>query len=242
MQDKHSAIILLDMNILKSLYRSIRKPKPNSPVKNVGMKNLEVDKWAVSDFVTTTLLPVIKNRPFPLDEQMLMTSTVCIFEPTMIFDWGTHIGKSARVFYEICKHFQIPAEIHSIDLPDTTDHVEHPGEEHGRLVRGLKNVHLHRGDGVKTALALYRKYKPASALFYVDGDHSYDSVYRELTLILQKVEAPTVLLHDTFFQSLASKYNVGPHSAIHDAIKKSGKKPKLISTELGLPGMTLLYF
>lgn len=230
------------MNILKSLYHVVRKPKIDSPVKNHGMKNLEIDKWVVSDFVTSKLLPIIKNRPFPLDEQMLMTSAVCIFQPTMIFDWGTHIGKSARVFYEICSHFQIDAEIHSIDLPDTKEHAEHPGEERGRLVRGLKNVHLHQGDGVKTALALYKKAKPASALFYVDGDHSYDSVYRELSMILDKVERPTVLLHDTFDQSPQSGYNVGPHSAIVDAIKKSGKKPKLVSTALGLPGMTLLYF
>jgi cephalosporin hydroxylase len=227
---------------LKPLLKKLLNRPTSSPVLNIESTELEVNKWAVSDFVTRTLVPITKNRPFPLDEQMLMVSAVCLAQPDLIFDWGTHIGKSARIFYETTKHFGIPCTIHSMDLPNEEDHSEHPGEERGKLVKNLDNVELHLGDGVETALKIYKKNKKKKALFYVDGDHSYESVYRELTLILKHVDRPTVLLHDTFFQSAKSGYNVGPNKAIKDALKKNGKKPQIISTQLGLPGMTLLYF
>lgn len=242
MQNLHFAIILVYMLKLKSF---LQKPSPISVdqvVKNHKSTELEVDKWQISDFVSNVLVPITKNRPFPLDEQMLMTSAVCLTSPDIIFDWGTHIGKSARVFYEITKYFQIDCEIHSIDLPDEEDHVEHPGETRGQLVKNLHNVFLHQGDGVETAIKLHKQKKAKRALFYVDGDHSYESVYRELNIILKSIKNPTILLHDTFYQSNDSGYNIGPNQAINDVVKKCGKKPKIIATNLGLPGMTLLMF
>jgi hypothetical protein len=61
------------------------------------------------------------------------------------------VGKSARAFYEITGHYGIPSEIHSVDLPDDAEHVEHPSRHRGRMVRGLDRVHLHRA--IETALA-----------------------------------------------------------------------------------------
>lgn len=212
------------------------------PVINARLDEIELNKWVISDFVTEVLYPITKNRPFPLDEQMLMVETVCYFKPKYIFDWGTHIGKSARVFWETCQAFGIKAEIHSIDLPDDEDHVEHPGETRGMLVKDCKNVFLHQGDGVTTALDIRKRKanKNDLCLYYVDGDHSYDSVKRELGAILKADKNAVVLLHDTFFQEAESGYNVGPNKAIAELLKNH-KDYSRVDTQLGLPGMTLLY-
>lgn len=229
--------------MFNNLFNSQATKSYQDPVINASLQEMELNKWEVSDFVTDKLLPIVKNRPFPLDEQMLMVETVCYFKPSLIFDWGTHIGKSARIFWETCQAFKINAEIHSIDLPDDEEHVEHPGETRGMLVKDCANVYLHQGDGVTSAIDIYNKkiIKGSRVLFYVDGDHSYDSVKRELNMIIEKVDKPIVLLHDTFYQSHQSGYNVGPNKAINDCLKLSKKKFNRIDTKLGLPGMTLLY-
>ena len=77
-------------------------------------------------------------------------------------------------------------------------------------------------------------------LFYIDGDHSYDSVYKELTSIYEKFPKANLLLHDTFYQTNESNYNIGPFLAINDFITSSKASYKTINTNLGLPGMTLL--
>lgn len=213
------------------------------PVLNPLLPGIELNKWEISDFITDKLMPVVQNRPFPLDEQMLMVETVCYFKPALIFDWGTHIGKSARIFWETCQAFDINANIHSIDLPDNEEHVEHPRETRGALVKDCNGVYLHQGDGVTTAINIYNKKakKGDRALFYVDGDHSYESVKRELNTILKKVDDPIVLLHDTLYQSPKSGYNVGPNKAIKECVGLFKNKIYRIDTQLGLPGMTLLY-
>ncbi len=110
------------------------------------------------------------------------------------------------------------------------------------LVKGIKEVTLHRGDGISKAMELYKSFgKVSRVLFFVDGDHSYESVKRELGTILTEVDNPSVLLHDTFYQSKESTYNIGPYEAIGDLLKDSKKGYKIIATQGGLPGTTLLY-
>jgi len=229
------------LNKLKSLVQNQKQNFSDITVNN-KCSEFEVNKWVLSDFVVANLLPIVGNRPFPLDELMLMSSAVISLKPEYIFEWGTHIGKSARIFYETAKAFNIPCKIHSIDLPDSVEHVEHPKEEHGMLVRGIKDVTLHRGDGISKAIELYKSFgNTPKALFFVDGDHSYESVKRELGTILKEVSNPAILLHDTFYQSKESGYNIGPFEAIKDVLKENKKEFKLIATQAGLPGMTLLY-
>lgn len=201
----------------------------------------ELNKWEVSEFVVDHLLPVSGYAPYPLDELMLMTEAVCIIRPTHILEWGTNIGKSARIFYEIGRYFDIDVEIHSIDLPDSAGHEEHPGRKRGKLVHGIRAVHLHRGDGVSTALALLaeRTSRPIRALFFLDGDHAYESVRRELEMIIQNDCWSGILVHDSFFQTEDAGYNVGPYRAVTDVL--AGRKDVVIyATVLGLPGMTLI--
>jgi cephalosporin hydroxylase len=213
-------------------------PNPNST-------EFEVNGWQLSEVVFKKLVPVVDIHPFPLDELLLMSGAVAYFKPKLVFEWGTHIGKSARIFYELSLALELDVTIHSIDLPDHVQHGEHPHKKRGMMVRGLEdNVKLHQGDGVNTALKIMKKYKKnhdgAGVLFFVDGDHSYESVRRELTGILKWAPKAAVLLHDTFYQSSGSHYNTGPHKAVNDCLKNN-KNYKRVDTKIGLPGMTLLY-
>lgn len=215
------------------------------PAPNPSASEFEVNNWALSDFVLNKLVPVVGVHPYPLNELMLMAGAVCRFRPTHVFEWGTNVGSSARVFYETARYFKIPLEIHSIDLPGEVGHVEHPGSRRGKLVRGKSGVSLHLGDGIETSLSIYHTLPAnSSVLFFVDGDHSYDSVKRELEAIVSAVAAPKVLLHDTFFQSPDSGYNVGPHRAVQEVLeaqKQVGRHLSSMETKTGLPGMTLIY-
>ncbi|WP_439922636.1 class I SAM-dependent methyltransferase [Nitrobacter sp. JJSN] len=211
------------------------------PVPNKGASEFEVDLWTLSDFVLGKVVPAVGVRPYPLNELLLMTAAACRLKPSVVFDWGTHIGVSARVFYECARAFGLGYEIHSVDLPPDASHVEHPGQEHGRLVRGLSGVHLHRGNGVEVALDQWsRMGKPARPLFFVDGDHALESVRDELTRIFNTVSDAAVIAHDTFRQSSESNYNIGPALAIEELTKRSPFRFKLIHSGLGLPGMTFI--
>ena len=228
--------------MLNNLLKSIVPKSFDNPSKNINSEIFEVNNWIVSDFVSERLVPIVGVRPFPLNELMLMTATVCRFKPEIIFEWGTNIGKSARVFYEITKAFNISSQIHSIDLPDDVFHNEHPKNKRGRMVKNFKTVTLHQGDGISCSLKLINDKKPkGKVLFFVDGDHSYESVKKELETILREVPDAIVLLHDTFFQSKEANYNIGPFEAISEVMKKTDNKYHVLSTNMGLPGMSLVY-
>ena len=229
--------------MIKSLFGLKKeREKYDDPALNLKSTEFEVNNWLTSEFVVNKLVPVVGMHPFPLNELMLMTATVCRFKPELIFEWGTNIGKSARIFYEITKAFGIRSEIHSIDLPDDVYHNEHPQSNRGIMVKGIKEVTLHQADGLKKSfeIADAKKVK-GNVLFFVDGDHSYESVKNELETILKKMPEAKVLLHDTFYQSAESGYNIGPRKAITEVLGSIGTEYKTVSTNMGLPGMTLVY-
>ncbi len=211
------------------------------PVRNPSASEFEVDLQVLSRFLLERVVPAVGTRTYPLNELMLMCAAACRLKPSVVYDWGTHIGASARIFHECEKAFKLGYEVHSIDLPPNAAHDEHPGWKHARLVRGLKKVHLHRGDGVKVALDHWQKLgRPARPLFFVDGDHAYESVRDELDQIFSTVPDASALAHDTFFQSAESNYNVGPSRAIDDIVEKFPLRFRVVKSGLGLPGMTLL--
>lgn len=220
------------------------KKYPN-PVLNAGCKEFEIDNRIISKFVLKELVPVVGFKPYPLSELMLATAAVCKLKPTHIFEWGTYIGKSARIFCETVKHFRIPCEIHSIDLPNDVRHKEHPGRLRGLLVKNINEVKLHQGDGLDVSLTLYRNFRDlrikVRPLFFLDGDHQYRSVKRELQGIMKYVPEAWILIHDTFFQSPQSGYNTGPYRAIQTTLRETPHKYKVLSTNTGLPGLTLLF-
>lgn len=198
--------------------------------------------WNISEFILKKIIPAIGSHPYPLNELSLMVSSVCWLKPTHIFDWGTHLGKSARVFYETITYFNINSEIHSIDLPMEEDHPEHPRNKRGIYVKQFKKVNLHLGDGLNRSMEIYKSASGVkNPLFFLDGDHAYESIKRELETISSIVPDPNFLIHDTLFQTTESKYNVGPNQAVKEFMSKNNNKYSLIETSLGLPGMTLVY-
>ena len=212
------------------------------PLVNPYCSEFEVNNWVISEFVIKHLVPFVGVHPFPINELLLMSSALCRIRPTHLFEWGTHIGKSARVFYETSKYFGLNTTIHSIDLPEETHHVEHPGKQRGALVRHIQDVKLYEGDGLEIALQLGRAlHNQEPFLFFLDGDHSYNSVVRELTGLLESFPYSSLVVHDTFYQSPESNYNVGPHEAIKFVLRDRSDLYRTISTETGLPGMTLIY-
>jgi len=207
-----------------------------------GGRVFEVSMWNISDFIVKKVIPVVGVHPFPINELSLMISAVCRIRPSHIFEWGTNIGVSARIFYETVQYFRIDSEIHTIDLPDDEGHVEHPGQRRGAFVKAIKKVQMHQGDGAETALKLWnvsaRKGQP---LFFLDGDHQYETVIRELRIIFRDVASANFLIHDTLYQTEESNYNIGPFLAIEDFLKEVPDRFCRIDEHLGLPGMTLLY-
>jgi cephalosporin hydroxylase len=217
---------------------------------NPGCQEIEVNNWAISEFIIHKLAPVVGIHPYPINEQCLMVAAVCALKPALIFEWGTNLGKSARIFYETARQFKVKTQIYSIDLPDDVEHVEHPGGKRGMYVSRLEGVHLLQGDGLETSLSVYRermaslspedKSVAKAPLFFIDGDHGYDSVKRELEGIIGAVPEANILLHDTFFQSPESHYNIGPYQAVQDVLR-TVPPYRILRQDLGLPGMTLLY-
>lgn len=213
-----------------------------NPLPSHGGSEFEVNNWVISDFIINRLVPLVGFHPFPLNELMLMSATVCYFKPEIIFEWGTNIGKSARVFYEITEAFHIKSHIHTIDLPDEVFHNEHPKHNRGIMVKGLPRVTMHQADGLKRSFELIEKHKPnGRVLFFVDGDHNYDTVKNELLSIINQHPHALVLLHDTFYQSEPSGYNIGPYKAIQEIMTSRSKEYVQITTKMGLPGMSLIY-
>lgn len=202
---------------------------------------LEINTWKLSEFVYHKLVPVVSYKPFPLDELLLMTAAVVNFKPDLICDWGTHVGKSARIFYEISTHFEIDTKLYSIDLEDPHQHPEHPGNDRGLLIKKIKDVTQLTGDGVTKALEVYKEGTFDKPLFFLDGDHSLETVTRELNTIADSVQSPVILVHDTFRQRKDNGYNYGPFNAVV-AFVSTHPEVEVIQTATGLPGMSLIYW
>ena len=101
---------------------------------------------------------------------------------------------------------------------------------------------LHQGDGLTVCLEIHNRIgKSNKTLVFIDGDHNHDSVKRELTGVMTHMPDANILLHDTFFQSAESGYNIGPFQAIAEAMAAASRRYRTLSTNTGLPGMTLLY-
>ena len=201
----------------------------------------ESDKWTLSEFVVHRLVPIVGVRPYPVDEQLFMCSTVSYFDPDLIVEWGTHLGVSARIFYEATRLLGRETAIHSVDLPPDAVHEENvaAAENRARFVRGLA-VTLHEGDGITVARDVYAAAKPERALFFLDGDHAYETVRRELLGVRSLASSAAVLLHDTFNQTAASGYNIGPYRALTEFA--AGQSLPVYHTALGLPGMSLVHW
>lgn len=188
------------------------------------------------DELKKILVPIGANV-YPLNELDFIHKALTCIQPSCIFEWGTNVGRSARIFYEIGKFTNLNFKIFSFDLPDSVDHPEHAKEHTGELVAGCENVFLYRGDGLKLTLDFYKILRP-DCLIFIDGDHEYDSVYRELEVIVENIPDAHVLLHDTAYSNEPG-FNCGPYLAIRNILEEHPGQYNVHRTS-GFPGMTLL--
>jgi predicted O-methyltransferase YrrM len=222
-------------NRLKMLVRNLGW-KPTQKVHSEVRSLLECDCHDLGLFVWRRLLPLVGTTPFPPDEIMLMSAAVLHVKPDVIIEWGTNIGVSARIFFEVSRAYGLEVDTHSIDLPPTVDHPEHPHRRRGFLVRHLP-VTLHEGDGPEVAKSLLAKAR--RPLVFIDGDHQYTSVLRDGRAVIESAPAAAILFHDTFFQP-GARYNHGPHEAVRTIVQELEGRYQVLEASLGLPGMTLL--
>lgn len=195
---------------------------------------IEVNAWDTSN-VVRAVAEIVGTHPYPYNELMLMATTYFYHRPELVIDIGTHQGKSARIWHELGAYVDTPASVHTIDLFDQS-HPEFPGKDVGRYIRGLP-VEQHVGDGAEMASRLLDEHAGKVTLLFLDGDHSFDTVVKELELVT-RIDDGAVLLHDTFYQP-GSGYNHGPYEAVNDFLKRHAVE-QVIHQNLGLPGMTYL--
>lgn len=145
------------------------------------------------------------------DEVTFMASVLERARPQFIFEWGTNVGASARIFYETIRRLGIECVIHTVELPDERAHEDrdHPGLRIGQCLGeptsfadGVEHylggvVVQHRGDGLVIGWLLYNEFNPSRGLFYLDGDHSYAAVLNELQVISIAFPRSVILMHDT---------------------------------------------
>ncbi len=148
------------------------------------------------------------------------------------------LGNSARVFWQTTAKFEIPCEIHSVDLAADVDYASNIKENRGILIKNLPRVTLHVGDGLDVALRIYRQHAPETrCLFFLDGDHARVSVLRELKGLSDAAPMAAMLVRDTH----PSWGYDGPHQAVQEFLQLNPGKYEVLSTGIGLPGMTFLY-
>jgi hypothetical protein len=213
--------------------------------KNSHLWCCESDPGQLDNFVLEKILPKT-GLLYPLAEISLMALVVDRVKPTHIFEWGTNIGCSAKIFHHITESLGMDIPIHTWDLPEDVPNGQHPRENHARLAKGLARVHFHRDDGLRGALAKYQIEKTRDPktrpLFFADGDHSYESVIREITGIVSAQEEFHLLAHDTF----AQKPDVKGQSreswvGCPTALELAAQDYRWLNVGFGNPGMAYLW-
>lgn len=154
------------------------------------------------------------------DEEVIFAAKVMErLRPTHVFEWGTNVGASARLFYETAQDLGFHCEVHTVELPIELAYLDrdHPGENrYGLWIQGLP-IHGHLGDGLIESLRLYKETKPERALFFVDGCHEYKHVLNEFRSIAKAAPSAVILAHDT-------RHLAGPAKAVKTFLKDAPRR------------------
>lgn len=148
-----------------------------------------------------SLLPRVRALGLPAygDHEVLFFERVLErHRPTHVFEWGTNVGASARLFYEASLELGYECDVHTTEIPDELSMLDrdHPGHRYGTWIEGLP-IHAHRGYGLIASLALHESLRPERSLFYLDGNHSYGVVRAELEGVWGCDPSAVIMVHDT---------------------------------------------
>jgi cephalosporin hydroxylase len=124
---------------------------------------------------------------YKLEEIDLLVSAIKKFQPDVICEWGTNIGESARVFYEIVETHGIDCEVHSTEYS--------PNVDTGMFVKRVP-VHLHHGLGVEVSIPLVREGGFKRPFFFVDDSHEEEGVFEQLKKIAIEFPQAVIAVHD----------------------------------------------
>ena len=196
---------------------------------------LEVDKRHAAK-LAIQMQRIIGVRAYSLDELCLMVAAFWFHAPQVVIDIGTHVGRSARVFWELKHCFDTSTQIHTIDICDPS-HPEYPGPNLGRYIRRT-DVVQHIGDSSVVGREIISSRPNARYLLFVDGDHEYPSVCRDLSLLELVAPGSCALVHDTFYQP-GSGYNHGPYEAVCQFVAEH-EVQQVVHLQTGLPGMSYI--
>jgi hypothetical protein len=128
------------------------------------------------------------------DEINFMCDTVELVQPDRVLDWGTNLGASARVFYEATGANCV---VETIDLPMVLEALDRDHAGAGTGLHLHPDIRQHRGDGVTEALRLCATWNPKRPLFFLDGNHLRENVFREIWAIHKFCPHGVLLVHDT---------------------------------------------
>ncbi len=154
--------------------------------------NLEKAEWiTVVDPGYGLSLTEIGLDGYSPSEVSLVFETIDRDQPDFICEWGTNVGQSARMFYEVSRGLGVNCPIHSIEISDDVV------GGRGKFVEGLP-VTLHLGLGLETCLSLYNQSGAKRPLVFLDDNHVYQSVLDQLVVLNREMPEATLLLHDVF--------------------------------------------
>jgi hypothetical protein len=155
-----------------------------------------------SGVTPTDVLAQVRELDLPAygdDEVLFMAKTMRDLRPGVVFEWGTNVGASARIFREAASVLGFSCEVHTFELPAELAALDrdHPGERLGLHSGGVPGIWHHFGDGLYSALLLHARIRPSRALFYLDGCHKAGVVLHELESIASAAPEAVILVHDT---------------------------------------------
>ena len=231
----------MDESSVTWMFPKIFKPSRSSNISVETIKKegsvFEVDCWALSDLLLDRIIPKIGTRPYPLNEQMLMAGAVAFIQPKLIVEWGTHLGKSARLFWETKEALGMDCSVHTVDSMEP-DHPEFPGVARGKYLSNT-DVNQSVGDGATIARKLIEQ-ADGPVLLFVDGDHSREATKKDLSLWESLPSGSGLLAHDVFYQE-PSTYNIGPWQSFQERLQISESGISDVHWQmLRLPGMAFV--
>ena len=74
----------------------------------------------------------------------------------------------------------------------------------------------------------------------VFGVNVYNLDFNRLAIISSNVPNANFIVHDTFYQTSDSGYNIGPHKAVIEFLEINKDDYIVHDSQLGLPGITCL--